>query len=95
MERKLVFILIALFTLSVSAEDVEIDDICYNLISKGNIAEVTGCHHYSGDVVIPETVTYNDVTYSVTTIRKNAFTGCSLNSIEIPSSITKMFNTNY
>ena len=90
MERKLVFILIALFTLSVSAEDVEIDGICYNIISKGNIAEVTGCHHYSGDVVIPETVTYNDVTYSVTTIRKNAFTGCSLNSIEIPSSITKI-----
>ena len=73
-----------------SAEDVEIDGIYYNLISKGNIAEVTGCNHRSGDVVIPETVTYNDVNYSVTTIRKNAFTGCSLNSIEIPSSITKI-----
>lgn len=90
MERKLVLILIALFTLSVSAEVVEIDGISYNLISKGNIAEVTGNNHYSGDVVIPETVTYNAVTYSVTTIRKNAFTGCSLNSIEIPSSITKI-----
>lgn len=90
MKRKVVFLLIALFTLSVSAEVVEIDGICYNLISKGNIAEVTGCHHYSGDVVIPEAVTYNDVTYCVTTIRKNAFTGCSLNSIEIPSSITKI-----
>ena len=42
MERKLVLILIALFTLSVSAEVVEIDGISYNLISKGNIAEVTG-----------------------------------------------------
>lgn len=90
MERKIVLILIALFTLAVNAEVVEIDGISYNLISKGNIAEVTGCHHYSGDAVIPETVTYNDVTYSVTTIRKNAFTGCSLNSIEIPSSITKI-----
>ncbi len=90
MKRKLLLILLALFTLSVSAEVVEIDGISYNLISKGNIAEVTGNNHYSGDVVIPETVTYNDVTYSVTTIRKNAFTGCSLNSIEIPSSITKI-----
>ena len=90
MKRKFLLILLALFTLSVSAEIVEIDGISYNLISKGNIAEVTGCHHYSGDAVIPETVTYNDVTYSVTTIRKNAFTGCSLNSIEIPSSITKI-----
>ena len=83
-------ILLALFTLSVSAEVVEIDGISYNLISKGNIAEVTGNSHRSGDVVIPETVTYNDVTYSVTTIRKNAFANCSLNSIEIPSSITKI-----
>ena len=90
MKRKLLLILLALFTLSMSAEIVEIDGFSYNLISKGNIAEVTGCHHYSGDAVIPETVTYNDVTYSVTTIRKNAFTGCSLNSIEIPSSITKI-----
>lgn len=90
MERKILLILLALFTISVSAEVVEIDGISYNLISKGNIAEVTGCHHYSGDAVIPETVTYNDVTYSVTTIRKNAFANCSLNSIEIPSSITNI-----
>lgn len=90
MKRGLAIFLIALFTLSVSAENVEIDGICYNLITKGNIAEVTGSNYYSGDVVIPEAVTYNDVTYSVTTIRKNAFTGCSLNSIEIPSSITKI-----
>jgi hypothetical protein len=90
MERKFLLILLALFTLSVSAEVVEIDGISYNLISKGNIAEVTGNSHRSGDVVIPETVTYNDVTYSVTTIRKNAFANCNLNSIEIPSSITKI-----
>lgn len=90
MERNFLLILLALFTLSVSAEVVEIDGISYNLISKGNIAEVTGNSHRSGDVVIPETVTYNDVTYSVTTIRKNAFANCSLNSIEIPSSITKI-----
>ena len=90
MERKLVIILIALFTLSVSAEVVEIEGICYNLISKGNIAEVTENHHYSGDVVIPETVTYNEVNYSVTTIREKAFANCALNSITIPSSITKI-----
>ena len=90
MERKLVIILIALFTLSVSAEVVEIEGICYNLISKGNIAEVTENHHYSGDVVIPETVTYNEVNYSVTTIREKAVANCALNSITIQSSITKI-----
>ena len=116
MKRGLAIFLIALFTLSMSAEVVVINGITYNLISKGNVAEVVESRDsittvieiwdekgdsikldsakvrksYSGDVVIPETVTYNDVTYSVTTIRKNAFTGCSLNSIEIPSSITKI-----
>ena len=90
MKKQLLLLVAMLLPLVVSAEDVEIDGICYNLISKGNIAEVTGSNYHSGDVVIPETVIYDDVTYSVTTIRKNAFTGCSLNSIEIPSSITKI-----
>ena len=45
---------------------------------------------YSGDIIIPEKVTYNEVDYKVTTIKEKAFAGCSLNSIEIPSSITKI-----
>jgi len=90
MKKQLLLLVLMMLPLVGSAEAVEIDGICYNLITKGNIAEVTGSNYHSGDVVIPETVTYNDVTYSVTTIRKNAFTGCSLNSIEIPSSITKI-----
>ena len=90
MKRKFLLILLALFTLSVNAEVVEIDGFSYNLISKVKIAELTVCNQHSGDVVIPETVNYNDVEYTVTTIMKNAFTGCSLNSIEIPSSITKI-----
>ena len=32
---------------------------------------------YSGNVVIPETVTYNDKTYSVTSIGRYAFNGCT------------------
>jgi hypothetical protein len=90
MKKQLLLLVLMMLPLVGSAEAVEIDGICYNLISKGNIAEVTGSNYHSGDVVIPETVTCDDVTYSVTTIRKNAFTGCSLNSIEIPSSITKI-----
>ena len=90
MKKQLLLLVLMMLPLVGSAEAVEIDGICYNLITKGNIAEVTGSNYHSGDVVIPETVTYDDVTYSVTTIRKNAFTGCSLNSIEIPSSITKI-----
>ena len=44
---------------------------------------------YSGAVTIPESVTYNGVTYSVTTIDNSAFRDCSrLTSVTIPNSVT-------
>ena len=50
-------------------------------------------NEYTGSVVIPESVTYNDVTYSVTSIGSEAFSGCSgLTSVAIPSSVTSIEN---
>ena len=89
-KKILLLIVTTLLPLMASAQTVVVDGITYNLISKGKIAELTSSSIYSGDVVIPETVTYDGTSYKVTTINKNAFTGCSLNSIEIPSSITKI-----
>ena len=44
---------------------------------------------YEGDVIIPETVVFNDATYRVTSIRQHAFRKCSsLTSITIPNSVT-------
>ena len=45
----------------------------------------------AGDVIIPETVTYDGKEYSVTSIGSHAFYGCSgLTSITIPNSVTSI-----
>ena len=46
---------------------------------------------YSGDIVIPATVTYNNITYKVTSLQEFCFEGCSsLTSITLPSGITSL-----
>ena len=46
-------------------------------------------NEYSGNVVIPESVTYNGKNYPVTSIGNDAFGGCSnLTSVTIPNSVT-------
>lgn len=72
----------------VSAYDFQVDGIYYNF----NGAEVTVTNgSYSGDVVIPESVTYEGKTYSVTSIGDDAFSYCSgLTSITLPESVTSI-----
>ena len=45
----------------------------------------------SGEIIIPEQITYKDVVYAVTTINESAFSGCSsITSITIPDSVTSI-----
>lgn len=93
MKKISTLILLALLPLVASAYDAEIDGICYNF--SGNTATVTYRNHdgnnYSGEVVIPETVTYDGMTYRVTAIGDNAFVVCSdLTSVTIPGSVTSI-----
>ena len=80
------------------ASDTQVDGIWYDFNESNKTATVTflgmrydDFNEYSGSVVIPSSVTYNGVTYSVTSIGDYAFGGCSsLTSITIPNSVTSI-----
>ena len=83
-----------LASINAFAEAIEINGIYYNLDFNQKTAEVTNNpNKYSGTVNIPETVTYNDVIYSVTSIGYQAFYKCSgLTSVTIGNSVTSIGN---
>lgn len=65
-------------SIQVRAYDVEFGGIYYNIITKGNVAEVTsGDNKYSGNVVIPEMISYEGNDYSVSSIGKESFYYCT------------------
>ena len=83
-------ILSVFFSISASADVVEVDGIYYD-ISETTATVTYGDNEYSGDIVIPESITYENSKYSVTSIGELAFIYCSgLTSIAIPNSITSI-----
>ena len=68
-----------------------INDINYRLDEDNLTAEVMENEDYEGDIIIPETIMFNHITYRVTSIGDKAFSGCSsLTSIVIPDGVTSI-----
>ena len=93
-------LVIALCTLSASAYDFMVGGIAYNIKNSNEVAVTfTSSYNYfsnnysnlTGDLVIPVTVTYNEVSYLVTSIGDGAFSHCSgLTSVTIGNSVTSI-----
>ena len=76
---------------TVLAHDFEVNGILYDI--NGNEATVTHSanneYQYSGEVIIPSSVTYEGTTYPVTAIGNHAFMGATeLTRVSIPNSVS-------
>lgn len=95
--KKILSFILALVATTLSAYDFQVGDLYYNITSDSTV-EVTCKENYSSSnyanlatATIPESVTYNGTTYSVTSIGDHAFSYChSLTSITIPESVTSI-----
>ena len=77
--------------LSASAYAFKVDGIAYNKNGDGKSVYVSYGGDYTGPVTIPERVTYDGATYSVTSIGEFAFKDCTgLTSVTIPTSVTSI-----
>ena len=99
MKKLFLLSLLTLLPMLASAYDAQVDGIYYNLNAETKEATVTyppgristRSKVYKDNITIPETITYNDVTYRVTSIGESAFYySRGLTSITIPNSVTSI-----
>ncbi len=92
--HKVLFVLAILIANCISASAIEFTDngVRYSVNSDNKTVTVAGYPSGSkptGDLTIPESVTYGGISYPVTSISYWAFNGCSgLTSVTIPNSVT-------
>ena len=89
MRKYFILFIISILPYAAFADAVQIGSLWYILDESAMTAEVTssGGDSYSGDIVIPGSVTYGDVTYSVKSIGVRAFNDIPLTSVTIEDGI--------
>lgn len=98
LDIKKLFATLAVILCSVvtNAQKFEVDGLFYTITSESDLTvDCSGMNNSNENsvVTIPETVTYDSKTYSVTGIGDNTFIFCTgVTSITIPNSITKIGN---
>ena len=81
----LLLMLIFVFCGKAMAEDFSEDGLYYSTLTNNTVKVVKPTSGmYSGNITIPETVTYNGTKYKVTAIGNNAFQGSSVTSVTLP-----------
>ncbi len=92
MKKPFLLILLVMLPLLASADAVEVDGIYYDIVSDTKEAIVTSNPNaYTGDIVLPGTITYQDEMYTISGIAEYAFkNNDAMTSITIPTSIKTM-----
>ena len=92
--KNLILLAALTFATHATAYDFEVDGICYNKNDGDTTVSVTHKNHsssYSLSVEIPESVTYEEKSYTVTEIDDWAFYGCTnLTGVTIPNTVTRI-----
>ena len=87
--------LLLVFSCIVSAQDFEVNGICYKVTSDADrtVSVTSLLSQYFESLVIPETVSFTSTVYRVDAIADDAFFSCSgIRSITLPNGLTKIGN---
>lgn len=85
--KMLLIILCLIISINVSAYDFEVDGIAYTITSINEKTVEVAQKSYSGSVIIPEIVTYNEISFNINAIGLRAFRYNTGLSITIPKSV--------